>query len=405
VPASVTADPFLPDRLRGVLGLIDNARRYARDAYALCAMRTGREHLSLIVGRRSADGEPAAPSRLVLADAPQRIARRIARLTGQADRVRQPVALASLGARKPSVFSAERWPPPPDVDGMQPPEHLPVTAFRDYLACPYRFYLKHVLRLSAIDDAATEMDPATFGSLAHHVLDALGKRALAGEIDLTDATAVRRFLLGRLNGRFDEVFGGQPLPSLLIQREQLRRRLVEFADWQADRARDGWRIERCEMQVRGAELIVDGRAFGISGRIDRVDFNEEKGQRLILDYKTGDSGSDPEKTHRRGPRGDKRWVDLQLPLYRVLAAAEGIPHVTDVGYIVLPKQHRGVAECLAGWAPDELAEAEQAAADVVRRIRNCVFYPPAEGVDFDDYAAICGVEQYIGPGATRGGEA
>ena len=32
-------------------------------------------------------------------------------------------------------------------------DRLPVTAFRDYLQCPYRFWLKHVERLRAVEDA------------------------------------------------------------------------------------------------------------------------------------------------------------------------------------------------------------------------------------------------------------
>ena len=34
LPTAVSSDPFLPEGLRRRLGLPDNARRYARDAYA-----------------------------------------------------------------------------------------------------------------------------------------------------------------------------------------------------------------------------------------------------------------------------------------------------------------------------------------------------------------------------------
>ena len=56
------ADLFLPDRLRGALGLEDNDRRYARDNYALNLLAASRR-LKLIAGRRgperSLDSQPA----------------------------------------------------------------------------------------------------------------------------------------------------------------------------------------------------------------------------------------------------------------------------------------------------------------------------------------------------------
>ena len=66
VPSVGSADLFLPDRLRGALGLEDNDRRYARDNYALNLLAASRR-LKLIAGRRGLDGEPLVPSRLLFA--------------------------------------------------------------------------------------------------------------------------------------------------------------------------------------------------------------------------------------------------------------------------------------------------------------------------------------------------
>ena len=66
-----------------------------------------------------------------------------------------------------------------------------VTEFRDYLACPYRYYLRHVLGLKGLTDSAAELDGAAFGSLAHEVLARLGTVPPAAA---TDAEAVRRQL-------------------------------------------------------------------------------------------------------------------------------------------------------------------------------------------------------------------
>ena len=65
VPASLNSDVFLPNQLRRALGIEDNDRRYARDAYALSVLAASREELRLIAGRRSGEGEPMLPSRLL----------------------------------------------------------------------------------------------------------------------------------------------------------------------------------------------------------------------------------------------------------------------------------------------------------------------------------------------------
>ena len=117
---------------------------------------------------------------------------------------------------------------------------------------------------------------------------------------------------------------------------------------------------------------VDGRPILLRGRIDRIDHNERTGEWAVFDYKTSDRGEEPEKTHRKGRGDDKRWVDLQLPLYRHLLPAlrdgNGAPIVPPdaldrvrLGYILLPRDLTSVGEKLAEWSPEELASADDAA--------------------------------------------
>jgi ATP-dependent helicase/nuclease subunit B len=67
LPESTGAHAFLPNSLRAALGLVDNERRYARDAYQLTALLASREEVALIAGRRTATGDPLRPSRLMFA--------------------------------------------------------------------------------------------------------------------------------------------------------------------------------------------------------------------------------------------------------------------------------------------------------------------------------------------------
>ncbi len=79
VPASINANLFLPNELRLCLGIEDNDRRYARDAYALSLLAASRKDLKLISGRRSAEGDPLLPSRLLFACDEETISRRVRR--------------------------------------------------------------------------------------------------------------------------------------------------------------------------------------------------------------------------------------------------------------------------------------------------------------------------------------
>jgi ATP-dependent helicase/nuclease subunit B len=382
VPSFVNADPFLPNTLRRQLGVLDNDRRWARDAYALTALAGSRERLKLIAGRRSAQGDPLSPSRLLFACPPERIARRVLRFFGTEERV-------DLARVPPGLHAGRR---PPGFIVPVPVEHEPITSlrvtqFRDYLACPYRFYLRHVLKLMSINDLCEELNPAAFGSLAHDVLREFG-------IDpdnsrLTDAEAIRRRLDADLDRLARERFGRFRLPAVEIQIEHLRLRLAAFARWQADWAAQGWRIVQTEISVNNdmAPLIVDGEAMCLSARLDRIDRNEVDGRHVIFDYKTSDGGKPPEKTHRCGDD----WVDLQLPLYHHLGRALGITSTIELGYITLPKDVKLAGGQLAEWDDAILASARERAEQVVRDIRSRRFWPmtrPAPPFS-EEFAAIC----------------
>jgi hypothetical protein len=260
-----------------------------------------------------------------------------------------------------------------------------VTEFRDYLACPYRYYLRHRLGLARLSDDAEELDGLGFGSLVHEVLRRFGGGPLAAS---TDAEAIRGLLRRSLDEVLGECYGPNPLPAIRVQAEQLWARLEAFADWQAGWAADGWRIERIEWQPPEgqARLMVDGQPMFLRGRIDRVDVHPS-GRRVIFDYKSSNQAEPPEKTHRR----QGQWVDLQLPLYRHLVADLGWGGRIELAYLVLPKDVHGVKPLWAEWSEADLAEADAAAADVVREVRAERFWPPTIPPPpfFDDLAVIC----------------
>ncbi len=384
VPKSVNSDLFLPNQLRRSLGVIDNARRYARDAYALSVVQASRRELSLIVARRDHVNDPLTPSRLLFATDAETIATRVrAFYAGEArtEALPPPLTGSLTATRTTSGFVV---PQPQPLS--EPIAEISVTAFRTYLACPYRFYLRHVVGVKLEDDAAEELDAPAFGSLMHDVLSDFGKSDFR---DSTSADAIRDFLREALGRRVERQYGKCRSAPVNVQIEQLRTRLDAFAVWQAAWCGQGWRIEHSEVDLSDnpAQLDVDGESIALRGRIDRIDRHAKTGEWIVFDYKSGDKANSPEKTHRE----KDAWVDLQLPLYHRLVAQLEIEGDVKLGYILLPNDTSKVGEALATWSEDELAEADAAAIDVARRVLNQEFWPPTDPppMFFSDYAAIC----------------
>lgn len=382
LPEAVNADPFLPNALRSRLGLEDNRSRYARDAYRLTALLKSTAAHLIIAGHRTAAGDPLRPSRLLLTGTDEELAGRILKLTGvdsATDSKRsEPLPVHGIGGS-----SRFRLPPEPHFPLPAIPRPLPVTAFRALLEDPYLWALQRLLGLEEPRYDLQELDPMSFGNLAHEVLEKFARSPEAGS---SDPEAIRSRLDKTLTNLAGRLFGPSPLPTVPLQIEQLRTRLRAFADWQAEWAAKGWEIFCAEARTPpgGVSFDVDGVPVFLSGRIDRIDRNPRTGAWTVLDYKTGDGGGDPSSA--RGRNGE--WKDLQLPLYRHLLGglrtAEDTPleppapevHV-DLAYLPISKGTGRITPAIATWTPEDLDTAEEAARDVIRRLRD------AGGISFD----------------------
>jgi ATP-dependent helicase/nuclease subunit B len=410
VPQASTADAFLPNRLRETLGLLHNDRRLARDAYALSLLSASRRELKLIVARRDSQANPLPPSRLLFLTDSDRIVIRALRFFGE---------LPPQSARSNLLLPPQG---PPAKSGLLPPRPQPlaqpitalsVTRFRDYIACPYRFYLRHMLELKSISDEADELDGGAFGNLAHRVLEQFGRADEARDVrENTNPEVIARYLDEKLDQVAAARYGKKlARPAVIVQVEQIRFRLREFARWQAARTCEGWRIVFCEdsesQRLLTANWPVDDEPFTLRGRIDRIDYHERLGRLSVLDYKTADRGDSPRKTHLRG----EDWIDLQLPLYRHLVRAATLavkaPADTpiELGYVVLPRDLKCVGLLPAGWDDAMLLSADVKAMEIVRAIRAERFWPPVSPPPefFDDVAVIC-QDRRMGGGLTGSDE-
>ena len=116
-----------------------------------------------------------------------------------------------------------------------------------------------------------------------------------------------------------------------------------------------------------------------------MDRHVDTGELRIIDYKTSESSKPPEATHRaKDADGSLTWTDLQLPLYRVLGASEIYNQKVQLGYCQLGKQLDKIGFEPAPWTADEIDDAIAVAQDVIRKIRDGVFWPPATPPTYED---------------------
>ena len=370
VPSSVNHDLFLPNRLRVHLGLEDNSRRYARDCHLVSAALHSRDVVRFIVGRRNDLGDPLVPSRLLFAAEPEEIARRVVQFYDRSEQPdRQRVASPFTPAK------ASRFPIPEPVPLSPPRTRFRVTEFRDYLASPYRYYLRNQLGLTEAGDSIEELDPLAFGSLLHQIMQRFGKDEIR---DSRDPAEIASALNTYLDEEASRLYREDSLVAVKVQIEQTRARLRGFARWQADWRNQGWQIHSVERKQRPVPFqLDDGREIELVGRIDRIDFHPGRGEWIIFDYKTGDQGKHPDKTHRTS---DGEWCDLQLPLYRHLARPLGVTESAQLAYLLLPKDSEKVREEIATWTDVELEEADAVARSVAAEILDGRFW-----VELDDH--------------------
>ncbi len=388
VPDSVVGDIFIPDLPREKLGLKNNRRRFSRDVYIMTSIIESRNKgkLYCIAGKTDVSGEPLKPSRLFFLCQSENFVRRTETLFGTPDDKKlKPVTV---------TFQWKLTVPEKKI-----PAALSVTDFRNYLDCPFRFYLKKVMKMRESDDRSTEMGQLVFGEVCHRVLDMFSKdENLRCSRNSEEIKVFMQFEAQRL---LENIYGKHLSLSLMIQLENIKQRLAKFADVQAGENSSGWEIISSEYSL-GDGHGVEFHGAVIKGKIDRIERHGD-GTIRIIDYKTSDSPDSPKETHLRGvnegtPKysviehggGKKCWADLQLPLYRILLRKEKEFAGGKIicGYFNLPKSVLDTG--IRTWDDMEenyLADAEKCAEGVVKDILKGVFWPPKK-VRYDDFEKI-----------------
>jgi len=393
VPARGGGEPWLSETIRRRLGLTTDEHRSARDAYLFQAMIEARRNagrVDLFCGKAGSGGEALLPSRFLLAAEPELLPARVRTLFRE---IEPPEA----GLRWEADW---KWQP----RKVAPPAKIHVTSLRDYLKCPFRYYLKHVVRMQQPDPERAEWGARDFGNIAHDILETWGRDPEAREYSKSEA--LEAYFSAQLDRVILEQFGRRSPLAIRIQTESLRSRLAWLAQKQACERAAGWQVMDVERPV-----ILNIGGIPVSAKIDRIDRHAD-GRLRVLDYKTG-KVSTVEREHRvkmtasseppshldpEGPAfydGEEKgkaarflWSNLQLPLYAAaLLESDGVMPIP--GYFTIGSTEADVE--LHEWSDftmEDLSAAGACAEWIAGQITQSVFWPPAEKVQYDDYQIL-----------------
>ena len=396
MPQSANADLFLPNELRKELGILDNNRRLARDAYALNAIAASKKRLLVICGKIDTEKNPMLPSRLLFNE--NNFAARAKEYFDEDLNKKNPLPKftlknnlegTQLGKSSKDVLDwAEKNLSGNVMKGVV--KSISATQFKDYIQCPFRFFLKQVAGVQPTDYSTSEMEALSFGSVVHQALQQWAQN------ELNNGRTDWRFDKDKLSKKFSDLvdelikqrYPDSVLPAILVQKEIIKQRLKVFADYQATREE---RIIAVEYKFTTPVTLSDNEEMTLIGKIDRIDQNAD-GAIILLDYKT--SKNKPEADHRN----NGAWINLQLPVYRHLFLEKkeeflddmrtrgvSVSEITDVkvGYFNLPEEGGGYTD--SEWNIGDFDSADNVMMQIIEDIHNGVFWPPKESPKFDDY--------------------
>ena len=393
VPRSNTIDSFLTENLRKTLGMKTNEGLFSNDLYlfeAICQRRHRKEKgkVTLFVSESDSEFNPLMPSRILFQISEDVLVNRTKTIL--LNKTKKPVS----ENHHPAWIFNQAAPSPL-------PNSFSVSKLNDYLRCPFRFYLKHILKIRIENFDDREMSASTFGSLFHKVVAELKGKKLSGRMDESKFT---EDLQAKAESTIQRDFGFNHSFALQIQKENLHDRISAFAQSQIQSLQPDQALEIIDTE-KSFSLKIDD--FVISGTIDRIDLIN--GQKRIIDYKTSSSAKTPKSEHlhtantKKEPKHlpekayydhkDKNyyWSNLQLPLYCLSQISDENSELPNLYYYNIPKSAEKTE--LALWddfSLEDLLAAKECAKAVLNCIKQGKFWPPNEQIDpkIDDFAEL-----------------
>ena len=180
-PKTIAPNPWLSLSMQKTLGLGDPRERIALASLDFYQALCNCSQVFLTYAQRTADGEPAEPSRWWLRIESlesalcevedvrsSQFARRIR--TGNRERARK-LQIWQKNIRTPSATIAPIEPPEPRPPADVRPRTISATAFEQLRRNPYGYYARYILGIKELPPLGDDQGPALWGSVLHRILE------------------------------------------------------------------------------------------------------------------------------------------------------------------------------------------------------------------------------------------
>lgn len=278
---------------------------------------------------------------------------------------------------------------------VDPEQPLSPTRLEEWVASPFSYFMKHVLKVSILEDVTLEVQisPQQQGILVHRVLEdyvrSITKDGLPPSLDR---------LMELADAAFEE-FANPVWLSHVWERNQamLRQDLKRVLADDQDRFAEGWKYLAAEASFgpEGTDshppvelTLDDGTTVRFWGKVDRID-QQPNGSVRVIDYKTGKSKDyDPLEKHPTAA-----GTRYQLPVYGLFARTLR-DNSSDIAAEYWFISKAGGFKKIGYTVTDEVVE--QLRADVgliVSALRNGAFPPRPESDRYVNFTTMMGAQE------------
>ena len=244
------------------------------------------------------------------------------------------------------------------------------SAINKFMRCPLDFYYRYVIGLGEVESLEENMEASTFGSIVHDVLETLYKRYVGMTMQDEDFNGFKLELDTLIDEAIHRLYNSNfELAGFDIIMRRIVKRMIEVV-------LEHDQLKFSEARANGEERIVNGVEVelkaelpmdkigvnlpaSVRGKADRVD--EQNGNFMVLDYKTGSVKSDELKlSDKEGPwLKDTKPKLLQILTYSYMWVKDGhAPEHTQAMLFGLKQAKQGPVPLMRGQDPAVLREAD-----------------------------------------------
>lgn len=244
------------------------------------------------------------------------------------------------------------------------------SAINKFMRCPLDFYYRYVIGLGEVESLEENMEASTFGSIVHDVLETLYKRYVGMTMQDEDFNGFKLELDTLIDEAIHRLYNSNfELAGFDIIMRRIVKRMIEVV-------LEHDQLKFSEARANGEERIVNGVEVelkaelpmdkigvnlpaSVRGKADRVD--EQNGNFMVLDYKTGSVKSDELKlSDKEGPwLKDTKPKLLQILTYSYMWVKDGhAPEHTQAMLFGLKQAKQGPVPLMRGQDPAVLHEAD-----------------------------------------------